>query len=239
MSIKRFTALCLSVLICFAAAGCGKKEPDPANLQTPQYSIQDPAMFELPPDEEIHTSDMGVKVIETVTARVTMPDSMTPAAAAPITPETVWANDTVVSWNAFTMPEMAAFDNGSIGVLSIPKIGLTVRVYESDDAMEDMARGAAHFKSTSSWDGNIGLSSHNRTPDGQAAYFRDLHTLSIGDTLIYRTALGEREYRVTASKTISDEDWSWLSRTADNRLTLITCVDNNLSRRLVVQGVQV
>ena len=105
--------------------------------------------------------------------------------------------------------------------------------------MEDMEKGAAHFKSTSAWDGNVGLSSHNQTPSGRGAFFRDLHLLSVGDTLIYRTALGEREYRVTAIRNISDEDWSLLSRTADNRLTLITCVNDNPSRRLAIQGVQV
>jgi len=232
MKIKRrLMALCLSLLLCISAAGCGRnREPDPSGLQTPQYSVAGPAVFELPPRDEIHTADQGVRVIEPVVAA--------PAATARLTPETVWENDATVTWNAFTMPEMAAFDNGSIGVLTIPGIGLTVNVYQSDDQMEDMEHGAAHFKSTSSWDGNIGLSSHNWTPGGQGAFFRDLHLLSVGDALIYRTALGEREYRVTAIRTISDDDWSWLSRTTDNRLTLITCVANP-SRRLMVQGVQV
>jgi sortase (surface protein transpeptidase) len=63
---------------------------------------------------------------------------------AAITPATVWENDAVVTYNAFTLPEKAAFDNGSIGVLSIEKIGLAVNVYESSNQMEDMEKGVAH-----------------------------------------------------------------------------------------------
>ena len=241
MNLKKIGAVGLSMLLCVSTAACGKdKEPDPADLQTPQYSLGQSAELELPAEDEIHTSDQGVKVIlpvivvakqnaETATAQ--------PAMAAALTPEEVWAQDSVVTWNAFTLPENAAFDDGSIGTLSISKIGLTVKVYESDDQMEDMEKGAAHFKSTSAWDGNVGLSGHNRTASGYGAYFRDLHKLSPGDALVYKTALGEREYRVTTVKTIGDEDWSYLSRTTDNRLTLITCVNDNAAKRLLVQAV--
>jgi len=152
------------------------------------------------------------------------------------TPDTVWESDSVVTWNAFTLPEMVAFEAGNVGVLSIPRIGLDVNVYQTEDQMEAMDHGVAHFKSTSAWDGNIGLSAHNRTASGQGEFFRDLHLLVVGDTLIYQTALGMREYRVTTIHNISDEDWSYLFRTADNRLTLITCIDNHPDRRLMVQA---
>jgi len=237
MNIEKIGILCMSLLICFAAAGCGKeKEPDPSALQTPQYSVEESGIPEPPTEDEIHTADKGVKVI----MPVSVTDEVAPLDALPaaITPETVWTNDAVVTWNAFTMPEKAAFDDGSIGDLSIPKIGLTVKVYESDDQMEDMSKGAAHFKSTSAWDGNVGLSGHNRTVSGYGAYFKDLHKLSVGDTLVYKTALGEREYRVTLVKTIGDADWSYLSRTTDNRISLITCVNDNAAKRLLVQAVQ-
>jgi len=241
MNIKRFGTVLVCLLICLSAAGCGEdKEPDPSTLQTPQYSLGQSAEPMPPNEDEVHTADQGVKVIAPIAiAEENSPLEALGATATALTPETVWVEDSVVTWNAFTLPEKAAFDDGSVGVLSIPRIGLTVSVYESDDQMADMTKGAAHFKSTSAWDGNVGLSAHNQTTSGYGAYFKDLHTLAAGDTIVYKTSLGEREYRVTTVKTIGDEDWSYLSRTADNRLTLITCVNNyNVAKRLLVQAEQ-
>ncbi len=252
--MKKLVILALITALCLTATGCGgAKEPAPDQLQTPQYSVSPPEDFTPPPEDEIHTASDGVKVIapsmapETATAKSDIAEEAESAASsvvayqqipAVITPETIWDEDAVVTYNAFTLPEKAAFDDGNIGVLSIEKIGLTVNVYESDDQMEDMSRGLAHFKSTSAWDGNCALSGHNSTASGYGAYFKDLHLLVAGDTVTYRTALGERDYKVTAVKTIGDEDWSGLSRSPDNMLTLITCTFNDASKRLMVRAIQ-
>jgi LPXTG-site transpeptidase (sortase) family protein len=257
VNIKRIGIAFMAFVLCVLSAGCEKdKGPTPDQLQTPQYSVSEPAELPPPAGDEIHTSDEGVIMIapqetstanaaagtEAGTAPASVPGaarSLSPAiAAVPVTPENVWENDSVVTYNAFTLPEKAAFDDGSIGVLSIGKIGLTVNVYETADQMEDMEKGVAHFKSTSAWDGNCALSGHNSTASGYGAYFKDLHLLAVGDSMTYKTALGEREYRVTAVKTISEEDWSGLSRSADNRLTLITCTFTDASKRLMVQAEQ-
>lgn len=39
--------------------------------------------------------------------------------------------------------------------------------------------------------------------------------------------------------TIKNNDWTYLESTADNRITLITCVAGDSSRRWVVQGVEI
>ncbi|MCL2433263.1 MAG: sortase, partial [Clostridia bacterium] len=58
-----------------------------------------------------------------------------------------------------------------------------------------------------------------------------------GDTIIYTTALGTRAYAVTVAREIAETDWSYLGRTEDDRITLITCISGKPHSRLVVQAV--
>ena len=78
----------------------------------------------------------------------------------------------------------------------------------------------------------------NVATSGAVAYFRDIHKLEKGDVLSYKTALGEREYTVSEVKEIPEDDWSFLGRTDDNRLTLITCITGKPSMRLLVQATE-
>jgi LPXTG-site transpeptidase (sortase) family protein len=139
--------------------------------------------------------------------------------------------------SAYTLSEDAQLPDGSIGTLSIPKLGLTVGVFESNDEMEAMTHGLAHFKTTSAWAGNIGLCGHNINFDLTDGHFKRLYTLSEGDVISYKTALGNRSYTVTAVKEIAADDWSWLGRTEDNRITMITCISGKPDVRLMVQAV--
>lgn len=141
----------------------------------------------------------------------------------------------------YTLPKDVALPDGSMGILTIPKLELSAPVYETEEGgeIESMTRGVAHFAVTSAWEGNIGLASHNVAPAGAVAYFRDIHKLEKGDALSYKTALGEREYKVAEVKEITEDDWSFLTRTEDNRLTLITCVTGKPDMRLMVQALEV
>ena len=127
-----------------------------------------------------------------------------------------------------------------MGLLTIPKLDLSAPVYETDEGgeMESMTKGVAHFAITSAWEGNIGLCSHNVAPAGAVAYFRDIHQLAEGDIVRYKTALGERQYTVIEVKEIMEDDWSFLGRTDDNRLTLITCITGKPNMRLMVQALE-
>ena len=154
-------------------------------------------------------------------------------------PDEVWngSEGSLVGSDGFTLPEAVAMEDGSLGTLQIPAIGLTVSVYETEDnELEAMVHGVAHFKETSCWDGNVGLAGHNQ---GVNTFFQDLYKLKNGDKIILTTALGTRTYEVTMSKEIDETDWSYLDRTDDNRITLITCVNHDLTKRLCVQGVEV
>ena len=127
------------------------------------------------------------------------------------------------------------YADGSIGTLKIPSVNLSVKVYETE-SLESLAKGAGHFKSTSCWDGNIGIAGHNR---GVTNHFGKIHTLKKGDKIKYTTKLGTRTYQVKTVTKINETDYSYLERTLDNRITLITCVENVPSKRWCVQAVEV
>ena len=138
----------------------------------------------------------------------------------------------------YTVPELAELSDGSIGLLSIPRLKLSVGVFETDDELEAMESGIAHFKTTSAWSGNIGLCGHNQNFDLSDGHFKLLHTLKAGDSVVYQTALGARSYIVETVTEIAETDWSYLGRTEDNRITMITCISGKPQSRLVVQAVE-
>lgn len=154
-------------------------------------------------------------------------------ATAAASPEEVWPDGGGVGAADFTLPETVTEEDGSIGTITIPAVGIQMKVFETDDAMEDMRKGAAHFKSTSAWNGNIGLSGHNYKNQ-----FGPLTRIAKEDVIAYETMLGTRYYTVGTIEIIDDDDWSYLGRTEDNRITLITCVAGQDDKRLVVQAVE-
>lgn len=142
-------------------------------------------------------------------------------------------NDVSLQYPLTTI-EQVRNDDGSIGVLRIPDIDLKVTAYDGD-TFTAMKKGIGHISSTSCWNGNIGLVGHNR---GTSDYFGNLKKLDVGDEMTYTTNLGKRTYVVTSITKIKDTDWSKLQYTSDNRLTLITCVENVSDQRLCVQAVE-
>ena len=146
-------------------------------------------------------------------------------------PEPIY--DDVLQYLLTTIEQVRNSD-GSIGVLRIPTINLRVTAFDGD-TFTAMKKGVGHLPSTSCWNGNIGLVGHNR---GTNDYFGDLKKLKIGDEMTYTTNLGTRTYVVKYITKISDTDWSRLQYTSDNRLTLITCVEDVPDKRLCIQAVE-
>lgn len=138
------------------------------------------------------------------------------------------------SENKFTLPDGLYDADNSIGRLEIPSLELSVKVYETE-SLQSLAKGAGHFKSTSCWDGNVGICGHNR---GVTNHFGKIHTLENGDTVKYTTKLGTRTYQVVSVTKIEETNFSSLERTSDNRITLITCVNNQPTKRWCVQAVE-
>ena len=107
-------------------------------------------------------------------------------------------------------------------------------VYEGT-SNSSMAKGAGHFTGTSAWNGNSCFAGHNR---GSNAWFRDVKDLKNGDIITYSTSLGTRQYRVISVRIVSVNDFTPLSGSSQNMLTLVTCLANEPDVRLVVQAVQ-
>ena len=127
------------------------------------------------------------------------------------------------------------YEDGSIGTLYVERTKKTIKVYEGED-LSNLKIGAGHFAATSTWDGNVALAGHNR---GGSAYFSFVKDLQSGDVLKYTTKYGTRTYKVYSKVQINEYDNLPLSWSADNILTLITCVADVPELRYCVQAKEV
>ena len=141
----------------------------------------------------------------------------------------------VLSVPAYTGVDGMERKDESIGTLKIPSLNINMKVWEGE-TRASMAKGLGHYSSTSGWDGNIGICGHNR---GAKYNIGSIRNLEIGDNITYSTVYGTRTYAVILVKTISDSDWSYLQATADNRITITTCLADRPSKRMCVQAVEV
>ena len=126
-------------------------------------------------------------------------------------------------------------EDGSIGTLEIPSLGISMKVWEGETSAS-MKKGLGHYSSTSAWDGNIGVCGHNR---GSKYVIGSIKDLQQGDTITYTAKLGTRTYQVTTVETIDNNDWSYLQATMDNRLTITTCLADHPESRICVQAAEV
>lgn len=136
---------------------------------------------------------------------------------------------------AYTSVDGMERKDGSIGTLKISSLNINMKVWEGETSTS-MAKGLGHYRSTSGWDGNVGVCGHNR---GAKYTIGSIKNLKAGDTITYTTIYGTRTYEVVLVKTISSSDWSYLQATTDNRITITTCLANQPSKRVCVQAVEV
>lgn len=126
--------------------------------------------------------------------------------------------------------------NGAVGRISIPELGIRNYYVWEGETSASMKKGVAHFSSTSVWDGNVCICGHNRGATYVIGAIKDLER---GDKITFTTTEGTRTYEVRTVKTIGNDDWTYLQPTTDNRITLITCVAGDSSRRWCVQAVEI
>ncbi len=105
-----------------------------------------------------------------------------------------------------------------IGELEIPRLHLSVIVFEGDD--DGILRlGAGHIPDTAlpPGSGNVGIAAHRDT------YFRPLRLIRVNDVIEMKTPGGESRYAVTETKIVQPSDIGVLARTPGRNLTLVTC----------------
>lgn len=117
--------------------------------------------------------------------------------------------------------------------INIPKINLIANIKEGTDK-ETLNQYVGHFEETQKQNGNIGLAGHNRGYD--VNYFARLRELKEGDEIIYQYNNYKKTYEVIKTLIIKDTNWEVLENTEENRLTLITCVENEPEYRRCVQA---
>ena len=129
----------------------------PVDLKSPQYEAGTLSEFDTE-GKEVYTAEDGVV---TIPAQGKEDAKRKSAVLDTDDTDAIWEADGVVTWNSFTTQDKVMQADGSIGVLTIPKIGISVNVFQAENEIEAMTRGLAHIAYTSSWDGHIGIAGHN------------------------------------------------------------------------------
>ena len=120
--------------------------------------------------------------------------------------------------------------------ISIPTINLKAQISEGT-TKEVMDKYVGHFVDTGVIKGNICLGAHNR--GYPVNYFENLKSLNKNDLIFYKKEDKTYCFKVETVTVIRDTDWTYLEETEDNRITLITCVENEPDYRRCVQAVEV
>ena len=125
-------------------------------------------------------------------------------------------------------------DNDVIGKLTIPDILLKEAPIKEGTELSILSEAIGHFKSTSIYSGNVGLASHNS--GGKGDYFKNLKNIKIGSEIYYESQYGVKRYIVDTKEIIEETDFTYLENSDENKITLITCVAGQRSKRLCVQA---
>lgn len=123
-----------------------------------------------------------------------------------------------------------------VGVLRIPKIDLTVAVF-NDSSDLSLNRGAGRIRGTAPLGsyGNAGISAHR---DG---FFRGLKDLEVGDIMDVDTTSGSKRFRISEITIVEKKDLNVLDDSYEPMLTLVTCYPfyyvGSAPKRYIVRGV--
>ena len=117
--------------------------------------------------------------------------------------------------------------------IEIPSINLKAPIKETT-YMDVLDKYVGHFKETPLTEGNVCLAGHNRGYEKN--YFENLKNIQKGDKIIYKYNEFKKEYIVNTIENIKETNWNYIENTSDNKITLITCVENKPEYRRCVQA---
>lgn len=105
-----------------------------------------------------------------------------------------------------------------IGEIDIPRLDLSVMIFEGDDA-GILEEGAGHIPGTAlpQGGGNIGIAAH------RDSYFRPLRLIRANDLITIKTPKGTSRYAVMETEIVPPSDVGVLARAPGRDLTLVTC----------------
>jgi sortase A len=105
-----------------------------------------------------------------------------------------------------------------VGELAIPRLQVSVMVFEGDDAAI-LKQGAGHIPGTAlpAGDGNVAIAAHRDT------YFRPLRAIRANDVITLKTPAGTSWYAVSEYRIVRPSDVSVLAQAPGRNLTLLTC----------------
>ncbi len=121
-----------------------------------------------------------------------------------------------------------------IGLLSIPRIGMSDAAIVEGTAENQLQQGPGHYVGTAlpGQAGNVAIAGHRTT---YGAPFYDLNELQPGDPITIQTSQGIFKYQVVMSHVVSPSNVTVLDSSPENELTLTTCNPRySAATRLVV-----
>ena len=122
-----------------------------------------------------------------------------------------------------------------VGELDIPRLHLSVMIFEGDDA-QTLKRGGGHIPGTAlpPGNGNVGIAAHRDT------FFRPLRGIHQNDQITLRTPAGTFQYRVTQTEIVPPSNIYVLAPAPGRDLTLVTCYPfyyvGNAPQRFIVHA---
>lgn len=119
--------------------------------------------------------------------------------------------------------------------IEIPEINLVADINEGT-TKETLDFFVGHFEETPNEYGNVCLAAHNRGYN--VNYFENLKYLNIGDEIYYKFKNKQIIYEIETITIIEETDWSMLKNTKENKITLITCLENKPEYRRCVQAIE-
>ena len=147
-----------------------------------------------------------------------------------------WLIGTTTAFHRTTPPPSLRLRRGDvIGELEIPRLRVSVMVFEGDDA-GILSEGAGHIPGTAlqSGNGNIGIAAHRDT------YFRPLRLVHANDVIALKTPEGIARYAVTETEIVQPSDVGVLAGAPGRDLTLVTCYPfyyvGNAPQRFIVHA---